>query len=329
MNLKKIIKIRKTLNKWLSPFIAVSLFLIIGFSLYYRFTNNYFYFFGNRGDAVLSQSMSYKNEKYLDFLAGHDDQIQKGDLVLSSKVNESTSLDVYDIVIFNNPYIGTDMHRIVEKDYDGQKFSFSSMNLGTFHDHDVFYATDPSFMIKLSNNYLFKSFEAVIYTAEPFDKSELYFNTNVIDVDVTVTSEQIDDYYKNIITYEKENISMSPFSITRKSYEYNSYFESVRLYGGYDECLITPDIMTGEEEQNYIFHAVEKYKIRGDAADTDDGWFYRKDIYSKVYNVVPKVGYFIRFISSPYGVIMIVGLALIPLVYSFVLDRRKSKVDKK
>ncbi|MCR4879664.1 MAG: hypothetical protein K5906_01745 [Bacilli bacterium] len=326
MNLEKIKKVRKILGKILSPLLVVFLFSIVTISLVYKFTNNTFYFFNYRNDVVLSNSMSYKNEEHLEFLNGHDDQIQKGDLVISKKITNSMPLNVYDIVLFKNPSIGTDMHRIVEKDYDGEKFTFTSIKVGEKFGKTLFYGDQPSFSIKLNTIYSFSKMDAVIYSENPFDKSELYFNTSAIDSDVTVVSElQEGGYYKNIVSLDKVSPYLTTFSITRKSYIYLSYFESVRLYGGSTECLITSDIITGEEKQNYIFHPIEKFMIRGDAAKTEDGWFYREDIYSKVTNRIPKIGYFISFLSSPYGVIMIVGLAIIPVVYSFFTDKRKGK----
>ena len=61
--------------------------------------------------------MSKKNEKYKDFLEGHDDQIQRMDVVRSKNVDKNTELNVYDIILFEDKTtsVGTNMHRIVDK----------------------------------------------------------------------------------------------------------------------------------------------------------------------------------------------------------------------
>ncbi|MCR4879450.1 MAG: hypothetical protein K5906_00620 [Bacilli bacterium] len=97
--------------------ICVILFLFAAYGIVIKLTNNSIYLFGVRSDAVLTDSMSYKNEDPIvqEFLKGHDDQLQIGDLTYSEKVTETTKLDVYDIVIFKNRDNGNEtIHRIVE-----------------------------------------------------------------------------------------------------------------------------------------------------------------------------------------------------------------------
>lgn len=328
--MEKLLKIKKYLGKLIPPLLVVTLFLIILIGVLYRVTNHTFYFFNNRFDVVLSESMSIRNDKYKDFLKDTS-QIQKNDFVVASKVNESTPLSIYDVVIFNNPSIGTDMHRIVNVGYDGQFFEFKSMNYMDFYGHSTFYAIDPTFSIKLTNNYSFSKMEAVIYTKnEPFDTGEYYFNTNTIDDPVEVVSELIDDtYYRNIVTLDKGTAILTKFSITRKSFSYKAYFESVRLFGGFTECNIDTSIMDNRENFEYICNPIEKYEIRGDASNTSDGWFYRNKIYAKVHTVIPKFGIFVGFITSPFGIIMVVGLALIPPIYTYLSHRSSKKKEGK
>lgn len=93
------------------------MFLYAGYQIAIKVTNNSIYLFGIRHDAVLTDSMSYKNEdpKVQEFLKGHDDQLYVGDLVYSNKVNMDTKLKVYDIVIFKHHDTGRQtIHRIVQ-----------------------------------------------------------------------------------------------------------------------------------------------------------------------------------------------------------------------
>lgn len=69
-------------------------------------------FFGYRGMVVLSNSMSFKNNEFKDFLEGHDEQFKKDDLIFSRKLKKDEELQVYDIVTFKMGK-STVIHRIV------------------------------------------------------------------------------------------------------------------------------------------------------------------------------------------------------------------------
>ncbi len=97
--------------------VCVFLFLFAAYGIVIKLTRNSIYLFGVRSDAVLTESMSYKNDDPVvqEFLTGHDDQLQKGDLVYSEKVTSDTELNVYDIVIFKSHDTGLEtIHRIVD-----------------------------------------------------------------------------------------------------------------------------------------------------------------------------------------------------------------------
>lgn len=70
-------------------------------------------FFGYRGMIVLSNSMSFKNGEFQDFLAGHDEQFSKDDLVFTRRLRKGEELKVYDIVTFKMGDIAV-IHRIVD-----------------------------------------------------------------------------------------------------------------------------------------------------------------------------------------------------------------------
>lgn len=118
MSETKIEKKKKSKKVWsIIGYVACGLiFLFVAYELVIRFTNNELYLFGIRSDVVLTDSMSYKNEdpEIQEFLKGHDDQLQVGDLIYSVRITESTELNVYDKVMFIHPDTGKlTTHRIV------------------------------------------------------------------------------------------------------------------------------------------------------------------------------------------------------------------------
>ncbi len=68
-------------------------------------------FFGFRGMIVQTGSMSFKYDE--EFLKGHDEQFQEGDLVFTRKLRKDEELKVYDIVTFKMGK-ATVIHRIVD-----------------------------------------------------------------------------------------------------------------------------------------------------------------------------------------------------------------------
>lgn len=78
-----------------------------------------FYVFGYRAMIVSSSSMSTKFPAYEEFLEGHDEQMQVGDLVITRKIRPEDELEVYDIVTFVDSLDRTVIHRIVETGYVG------------------------------------------------------------------------------------------------------------------------------------------------------------------------------------------------------------------
>ena len=75
--------------------------------------NNSIIVFGYSFYVVQTNSMERKNEAYADFLEGHDDQIQVGDLVITKKIPKNYDLQLYDIVTFEREG-RTIIHRIVK-----------------------------------------------------------------------------------------------------------------------------------------------------------------------------------------------------------------------
>ena len=305
------------------------LFVFVAVELIYKFTKTPFYVFNTRYDVVLTDSMSKKNEKYEEFLKDTK-QIQAFDFVVSKRITDKTKLNVLDVVIFDNPSIGTDMHRIVDIDRRGDTFDLTDLQEEKIGDITTFKFVSPSSQVYLENSYIFTDVEIVAYTQNEFDVDEYYFNVASASIEPTISSsKEANGYYKNVITYHRESMSPAKFSITKKNYEYNTYFEYVKLSGGKNEILVNNDIVKQADEDNkYMFNIDERYLIRGDKANTDDGWYQRKDLKAKVVNVVPKLGYPIRFLSSPWGTIMILGLCLIPVAYWLLFDKKKKDPEQ-
>lgn len=82
---------------------AILMFIVI-YGLVCKFKGNDVYLFGYRTDIVTSESMSFVNDdiKVQEFLDGHNDRLYKGDLIFSKKVDETTELKLYDVVLFQN-----------------------------------------------------------------------------------------------------------------------------------------------------------------------------------------------------------------------------------
>ena len=144
-NKKKVKIINIVLNA-----ICVFIFAFAAYELLLKFTNNSIYLFGVRNDVVLTNSMSYKNEdpRIQSFLEGHDDQLQVGDLVQSTKVKKETELKIYDIVLFiNKDNNKLTIHRIVDiKDgsnyMDGQPRYLIRADTANVGSHDGVYTHD-------------------------------------------------------------------------------------------------------------------------------------------------------------------------------------------
>ena len=315
MKLQKFFSHRKIVSKILGYSLVGFVFALIAIGMFYKFAKKPFYFYNTRADVVLTDSMSTKNEKYQEFLKGTK-QIQAFDFVLSERITDKTKLKVYDVVVFDNPDIGIDMHRIVDIDYVGDTFELNDLSQEKIGDLNTFKYSSPASSIVLKGSYIYTDFEVVTYTQNAYDEEEFYFNVGNNQVTPVVTSNQESNgYYKNVIQYHRDSSSPIGFSITKKSYEFNSYFEYVKLSGGKKDILINSNTVNEAVDGEYAFNINERYLIRGDKANTDDGWYERSRLQAKVVNVIPKIGLFVRFLSTPFGAIMIIGLMFIPISY--------------
>ena len=200
MKLEKITKIKKLLQNIEFFLFAGLIFFVIGIGVVNKITSNRFYFFGNRFDVVLTDSMSSKNENHLDFLEGYDNQIQKFDFVVSEKITKKTKIDIHDIVLFNNPPIGTDMHRVIDIERYGDEVKICNLVKTEFENIETFRFRSAGSYISI-DKITFKSFQLVSYSKEPLKDTYYYFYVNGKIVDANYSSSKINSYYKNVVTY--------------------------------------------------------------------------------------------------------------------------------
>lgn len=328
MEIEKVRNIRKKIGTIASFALPIFLFFIVLLEMVFRFTGTSFYFFDTRYDVVLTDSMSEKNENHLDFLAGHDDQIQAFDLVVSKKIKKDTELNVYDIVLFDNPDIGTDMHRIVDIDEVGEEAVLSNLSKETLYGEDVI-AFDIGSSIVWDDAFIFNEFTLVTLSSSPYN-DDFYFNINHSSITPMVRISLEGDHYRNTISFKRDSSSPASFSITKKSYSMENKILSLDIDDQNGAIhLDASSLLKNESEQSIVYNPVQKYQIRGDKAKTDDGWFNREELISKVVRVHSKLGYAARFLGSFYGAILMVGLAIICFLYMWLRDREKAKGGQK
>lgn len=330
MKIKKLTTIRKIIQTICYYTFIVFFIVIVITSVVHRKNGSPFYFYNKRFDIVLTGSMSYKNEKYLDFLKGHDDQIQPNDLVISSKVTDETPLNVYDVVLFDSKDFGDNMHRIVDKKYEGQICNINFFKKAIYHGQEVMDPEGLNTSIIFESSFRFTDITVVTYSDLPYQSDEYYYLINSAPIYMNISSSYNEDgYYENTLRYHYYSDSLKTFSLTKHSYEFNSKFKSIKLFGWSSiECEITPELLDGSSEQKHIFNPVEIYQIRGDAIEYDDGWYHRDKIIAKKEAIIPKVGYIIKFTSSPAGIIIILILSIAPILLSFILSYVRSKKAK-
>lgn len=284
--------------------------------------------FGVRADVVLSNSMSYKNEEYADFLEGHDDQFKKFDLVFSKKIDSEENLNVYDIVLFNNPLIGTTVHRIVGKELlKKDSFSLDLANTSFFEGKKAIVLSEVGSQIVSEDTISFNRVELVIYSPNEYCDGYNFVARNEL-LATSVQSEKIDRYYKHTITATRESSSPAKFLLVHKTYfDYeNDYISSLCINAARGDIEINAtNIVQDNDAYYYETNFTYKYEIRGDAASQSDGKFEIGDIYSKLVGVAPNMGYVVRYLSSVWGVVLMIGLGFVIMAASYYWENMNKK----
>lgn len=321
---------KKVLN--IVGYVLVGIIFIFTFvALMYKFTGSDFYLFGKRYDVVLTDSMSVKNSEHLDFLEGTT-QYQPMDLVLSDKIENDTVLNVKDVVLFDNPKIGTDMHRIVDIREDaGDTITISSCNKVNNNNLELLSLYDIGSNIK-TNVIYFSKLTMTLYSITPYDNFYQYYLSDGISNE-TIESEEISpSWYKTTITLYKDKISGGSFTLAYAKvidFESTCFIGNITLDSKYGEIKVNASTMKPLLGSNHTlettFNQRYKYEIRGDKQAQSDGWFSKDQLYSKVTGSVPRIGAFIRFITSSWGLLCFLGLAIIFLIYDMVVNAAKNE----
>ena len=134
-------------------------------------------------------------------------------------------------------------------------------------------------------------------------------------------------YYEHTMVYERTATYPVKLSIHRSLMQ-ESYITSWSI-----ECdktknftVIPEDYVPTVEKSNYkFFNSYFLYETRGDKAKDSDGIFERNVLISRVTAVAPKLGYFVRFITSIPGIILIIGLAIIFTISAYFYNRVPKK----
>ena len=269
--------------------------------------------------------MSYKNENHLAFLEGHDDQIQKMDLVKSEIVNENTELEVYDIVLFDNPWIkAVDMHRIVDiREYSLDEINIYNASHDTFHEINTLVLNQYSGGIEIIDS-LFSDIQ-ITFLSESAEFSGGYKYSFAQEVVIgNVTSTEKENYYEHLVTIHRDSTAPLKFTVTHnKEFDYTSeHIAKIEFTSDRGEVQVTANEFIDKDDYLQCKANVKyEYQIRGDAAKSSDGWYKKEEIHSRVTKIFPKAGYFFRFINSLPGLLMIIGLGVIILITDFFIDK--------
>ena len=284
--------------------------------------------FGNRFDVVLTTSMASKNPEHEEFLNGTS-QIQKMDVVRSKLVNINTELNVYDVVVYKDRRIGTNMHRIVDKKVDTQDEVY--LQEATINeDGSILLSTHNAAIY--TNTFVFASATFEIYSESDTFSDGYYFAINNVVTTYSLTSEQVGSLYCYKVTINNPYKYSSKLTMVHsKAFAYESEqirrlnFDAAKGYislNGNNFTLKETDLYECISNKSYL------YEIRGDAAKTEDGWYEISEIYSCVDQVIPKAGYVVRYLTSIPGIIMLVGIGLVIVVADFLfeyVDKKKNK----
>lgn len=319
----------------ITGYVVVGLFFTLAVvGLIIKFNKGTLYIFNNRADVVLSNSMSVKSEKYKDFLEGHDNQIQKNDLVISSTIDSEENLNIYDIVLFNSPLLGTTMHRIVGKElYNKDSFSLDLVNTCNYKGENVIQLPEVGSQITSDDTISFNEVKLVVYSPNQYSDGYSFVAQNNL-MSTEVKTEEKEGFYKHTIIARRDSSAPTKFLLVHKNYfSYEEdYIVNFSMNAARGEININANSITSTGETGSYYYETNwtyKYVIRGDANEDDDGKFTIDSIYSKVHTTIPKVGAIIRYLSSIWGIVLLIGLSVIIVGTDFYLDRMKKKEQTK
>lgn len=287
------------------------------------------YLFNIRYDVVLTGSMSQRNEYHLDFLEGTT-QIQQYDVVRSRKIDDGTKLNVKDVVLFTNHYLGniTDMHRIVNITEKYDTLTVYNSEAAQIDDKKTIHLNDYSSYIRMTDTQVSK-IELSVLSPNMYDY-DYAFGFGGDYLESTFTSEKVGNYYVSTVTCLHNSSAAKPISIVKNNHN-GSYIASVTFTTPNGNTYsFTGDDYTPVEGEPFEKHynIRELYEVRGDKAKDSDGIFERSSIQSRVENILPKAGYVVRYLTSIPGILMFVGLGIIISVTSYFYNKSSIKKEK-
>ena len=327
------IKKKKLITNIIFYTLIVFIYAIVLFGVITKFTGGSVFLGNLRADVVLTDSMSKRNPSHLDFLEGTT-QFQPHDVVFSNRIDESTELFVKDCVLFRSPNYHNQfvVHRIVNIEEKGTELVFNKYNKATINDMDAV-TLEPTGLIKMIP-LDFNSIKIDFYTTISYSQY-IVLQVNKSNVEYQIETTKIrDDLYHHIVTYTKSNDYTYQSVIGRYSLNVDIYITSITYVSKtkgtevveatkIPDPVVDPD--SGQSVYTYLAYAYKLYEIRADKGYSSDGKFKKEDLVSRVHTVWPWVGHIIQFLQSIPGIIMMVGLAIIITVTSFLLNKTIKK----
>lgn len=309
-------------------------FVFFGLALFgaiTRLTSDSFYIFNSRFDVVLTDSMSEKHPDHVEFLKNHNDQYQKMDLVISTKVRRPSDVKLYDVVIFNDPIFGNNMHRIVDMIEDRKDiFTLEKVDKGELLNYKGLFFNEIGSSV-VTNELTFDTLQMTTFITE--DDESIHFNFNVMSNEYLpkVATKKVKGGY--IKTYSFKRDSKAPGKLViahHHKYDFEKeIITEIRLNTLYEDSVISynSEISSDNGINTIELNQTYRYEIRGDKQK--DGEIYElKDIQSKVVGKLPAAGYVMKYLSSIWGVIMFTCLGIGCIVVDILLERQ-NKLDKK
>ena len=307
--------------------VLVLIYGVAIFALINKFNKETLYFFNNRVDIVLTDSMSVRNENHADFLADTK-QIQPFDIVVSKEIKDDTELNEKDCVLFKNPNYNNEVvvHRIVHIYEEGVSFKINNAEKTTFNNGEVFSINALDGEVTMAT----LDYTSISITAYSTKLLSSYYvisqGKNIVSttVETTTISENV---YKHVINYSRESSAPYKTFITAGTDE-EIYISSI-TYDSKSQGILTFNAseLTLDENHSFkkLFNPYYLYEIRADKSNSSDGIFERKELMSKVTTVIPKIGHITHFLQSIPGIIMLVGLTVIITVASFFWNKNINK----
>lgn len=292
------------------------------------------YVFGNRFDIVLTGSMSAKNPEYADFLKDCNNQIQPFDLVISKKVSSEKELDVFDIVLFQNPGIGVDMHRIVGKKLiSSNRLTATNSYYKKIGNYEGICLQDYTSAI-VSNSISPDKVTFTTFSTEVTEDSHFNFTILTDSLEVEMSKQYVSEGVITTYYITRKGTTPGAFAITHaKEYDFSNEIVTnctITLKDGGDSLNLDKENLTSVGD-NLVssFNQKYEYEIRGDLSNTSDGTFKFESIITKVNVAIPKLGYLFSYLSSIWGIIMFVSIGVLIIVYDIISSRVKKKEEAK